>query len=66
MTSLMVELKRHCTLVMVSHRPSLIAMANKQYRLIDKHLVPVLRRTNKTQNATKDTGRQASTGTGPR
>lgn len=47
MASLMLELKKHCTLVMVSHRPSLIALANKQYRLVDQHLVPVLRRSNK-------------------
>jgi len=46
MTSLMLELKKHCTLVMVSHRPSLIALANKQYRLVDQRLVPVLKRTN--------------------
>ncbi|WP_297018587.1 ABC transporter transmembrane domain-containing protein [Thalassospira sp.] len=64
MTSLMVELKKHCTLVMVSHRPSLIAMANKQYRLIDKHLVPVLRRTNKTTDVAKDPGRPATSGAG--
>jgi ATP-binding cassette subfamily C protein LapB len=65
MTSLMMELKRHCTLVMVSHRPSLIAMANKQYRLIDKHLVPVLRRTNKTAALGEDAKSQAA-GTGVR
>ena len=65
MTSLMMELKRHCTLVMVSHRPSLIAMANKQYRLIDKHLVPVLRRTNKTAALGEDAKSQTA-GTGVR
>ncbi|WP_430473051.1 peptidase domain-containing ABC transporter [Thalassospira lucentensis] len=47
MASLMVELKKHCTLVMVSHRPSLISLANKQYRLVDHHLVPILKRSNK-------------------
>ena len=46
MASLMLELKKHCTLVMVSHRPSLIALANKQYRIVDHHLVPVLKRSN--------------------
>ncbi|MBX2833054.1 MAG: ATP-binding cassette domain-containing protein [Rhodospirillales bacterium] len=53
MASLMVELKKHCTLVMVSHRPSLIALANKQYRLVDHHLVPVLKRSNKTKSRAK-------------
>lgn len=47
MASLLLELKKHCTLVMVSHRPSLIALANKQYRLVDQHLVPVLKRSNR-------------------
>lgn len=46
MASLMLELKKHCTLVMVSHRPSLIALSNKQYRIVDHHLVPVLKRSN--------------------
>jgi ATP-binding cassette subfamily C protein LapB len=64
MASLMLELKKHCTLVMVSHRPSLIALATKQYRLVDKHLVPVLRRTNKTRLVGRTLTDGASVGTG--
>jgi len=56
MTSLMLELKKHCTLVMVSHRPSLIALANKQYRLVDQRLVPVLKRTNQRVAKVGSTG----------
>ncbi|MCC9624377.1 ATP-binding cassette domain-containing protein [Thalassospira sp. MA62] len=56
MTSLMVELKKHCTLVLVSHRPSLIAMTNKQYRLVDRHLVPVLKRANRPSRSGEPAG----------
>ena len=57
MTSLLLDLKKHCTLVMVSHRPSLIALANKQFRLVDQRLVPVLKRTNQrvAQPSVEDT-----------
>ncbi|MFH1805023.1 MAG: ABC transporter transmembrane domain-containing protein [Pseudomonadota bacterium] len=44
LADVLTELRAHCTLVLVSHRPSLIALADRKYRLIDKRLVPVLKR----------------------
>lgn len=59
LTDVLEDLKKYCTLILVSHRPSLIAMADRQYRLIDRHLVPVLKRSGTARPAlTSDDSKQ--------
>ncbi|MDP2696482.1 peptidase domain-containing ABC transporter [Thalassospira sp.] len=62
LADVLTELRAHCTLVLVSHRPSLIALADRKYRLIDKRLVPVLKRRAVVATAPETSPRQRASG----